>query len=91
MKILKPGKDHVWEIECTGKGNSGKGCEALLGVDREDFRYYSGGGYLDRNPEVVIRCPKCGTTTDVNRADYPQHHRDLTEWTKAWSLGEEDD
>ena len=41
MKVLKPGKKGTdWTIQhaCTGWGNGGKGCDAMLEVEKKDLR-----------------------------------------------------
>lgn len=87
MKVLRPGKDYLLEHECTGYGNGGKGCGALLGISREDLRYYSGGGYFERDPAVVFKCPCCGQTTDLGLNDWPHGASSLKRWTEAWRDG----
>jgi hypothetical protein len=37
MKVLREGRSWILEHECTGWGNGGKGCGALLGISREDL------------------------------------------------------
>lgn len=87
MKVLKPGREQKGfsvEQTCTGKGNGGGGCGALLLVERGDMRYYRGGGYLDRDPEVVFRCV-CGVTTDMSRDSWPPNASGtLKAWSPEW-------
>ncbi len=89
MKVLREGKSWILEHECTGWGNGGHGCGALLGIERSDLRYYIGGGYMDRDPAVTFRCPCCGETTDLGTNDWPRNASDLKKWTEAWRDGRE--
>lgn len=67
MKVLKEGKGYLLEVTCTGKGNGGAGCGAVLGVSKEDVymteSYDYGGGH---DIYYTIRCPRCGTETDIS-------------------------
>lgn len=87
MKVLEPGRDQKGfsvEARCTGNGNGGGGCNALLLVEQEDMRYFSGGGYFERDPEVVFRCV-CGVTTDLPSKQWPPNPRNtLTAWSAEW-------
>lgn len=86
MKVLRPGKDYLLEHECTGFGNAPyKGCGALLGINREDLRYFKGGGYMERNPAVTFKCPCCGQTTDLGLNDWPRNYTNLTPWSSEWA------
>jgi hypothetical protein len=90
MKVLEAGKRGLeWTVQhrCTGWGNGGNGCEALLEVDKADLRYVepiyaeSWGG---RDAAVNFKCPVCATVTDLGMNDWPKDYRNLTLWTKAW-------
>lgn len=69
MQILKKGRDQQgWsrKFKCTGKGNGGGGCGALLLVSEGDLYYthsYDYGGGHDIY--VTFRCGACGVETDV--------------------------
>lgn len=89
MKVLREGKSWILEHDCTGYGNGNKGCGALLGIERIDLRYFAGGGYIERDPAVVFRCPCCGQTTDLGLNDWPRQASDLVKWTEAWRDGRE--
>jgi hypothetical protein len=90
MKILKPGKlGKKWSIRhsCTGWGNSGVGCDALLELEYEDLRFFSGNDsptWGGRDPAVSFKCPCCGKLTDLGMQDWPTGYRDLERWTKDW-------
>lgn len=87
VEIIKPGRGFIAEVTCNGAGNSSTGCGALLGVNREDLRYYAGGGIMDRDPAVTVRCPACGTMTDLPRKAWPDNARDLKAFTANFAKG----
>lgn len=84
MKVLKSGNRGSIEIECTSEGNSGAGCGALLLVDRSDMHYYEGGGYMCHDTAVSIRCPECGSLTDIPPSLWPTNYEQLKRFTSAW-------
>ncbi len=92
MKILEPGKNGstTWTMQhrCTGWGNGGKGCEALLELEYNDLRYFPGtGGEVTwgyREHAVCFKCPCCGKLTDLGINDWPTGYRTLKKWTKSW-------
>lgn len=88
MKVLRPGRNYLLEHECTGWGNTGKGCGALLAVDRSDLRYYAGGGYMDHDPAVSFKCICCGQVTDLGINDWPRNYTNLTKWSSDWADGD---
>ncbi len=71
MKVLKPGREQKgWSTEatCTGEGNQGGGCGAVLLVEEADvYKTQSGGGYGGDSPEdfATFKCPSCGVQTDL--------------------------
>ena len=70
MKIITPGRQQKgWakEFSCTGHGNGGGGCGAVLLVERNDL-YRTSSSHYDGSSEhyVTFRCPSCGVETDVN-------------------------
>lgn len=69
MKVIKKGREQKgWtkKFTCTGKGNGGGGCGAVLLVSKDDFyrtssHYYDGGSdYYD-----TFMCPCCKVETDA--------------------------
>jgi hypothetical protein len=69
MEILKPGRKQTgWAIEitCTGEGNGGGGCSALLLVDQSDL-YRTFRRFYDSSSETFITftCAACGVETDL--------------------------
>lgn len=79
MKIIKPGRDQVgWarEYKCTGAGNGGGGCGAILLVEEKDLYQTSRSDYTgDTDYYVTFSCCSCGVETDID--DYPKGARDL--------------
>lgn len=70
MKVVKKGKKQscsVGKFKCTGKGNNGGGCGAVLLVSQTDLYKTSSQCYGDTLPEYFITfcCPECGVETDV--------------------------
>jgi hypothetical protein len=94
MKIIEPGKfgeENHWNMQhrCTGWGNGGKGCDALLEVDFEDLRYFAGvpgDTWGSRDPAVTFKCPCCSTLTDLGLNDWPKNYRTLPQYhsSREW-------
>lgn len=90
MKVIEAGKiGEYWSIKhrCTGWGNSGKGCEALLEIDFDDLRYCTpihSDSWGGREAAVSFKCPCCGKVTDLGLNDWPSGHHELKQWTKEW-------
>lgn len=86
MKILKPGREqHGWTTEayCTGEGNGGGGCGALLQVDESDL-YRTSSGHYDGATDyfVTFTCPSCRVETDLERVPSTIEHR--LPWEGDW-------
>lgn len=70
MQVIKPGKKKTpWskELKCTGRGNGGGGCGAILFVEKADLFYTEefereGGG----KRHTGFECPECDTITDIS-------------------------
>lgn len=84
MKVLEPGTKTLlhWTIQhrCTGWGNSGNGCDALLEIEKTDLRYFKGNDsptWGGRDPAVTFKCPCCSTLTDIGVNDWPKDYRSL--------------
>lgn len=90
MKILEPGRvGKTWSIQhrCTGWGNYGDGCEALLELELDDLRYFPsvpGDSWGSREAAVSFKCLCCGQLTDLGLNDWPTGHQTLKPWSKAW-------
>ncbi len=75
MKVLKRENTNTWGTVqiCTGYGNGGNGCGALLLVREEDIF----ATFLDdiRTPETkffyTFKCPICGRLTDILEDEIP--------------------
>ena len=70
MKLVKKGRNQTgWskEFNCTGKGNGGGGCGAVLLVSASDF-YFTHSHHYDGSSEryTTFRRPSCGVETDVD-------------------------
>lgn len=69
MKIIKKGREQKgWSKEhtCTGKGNGGGGCGALLLVSENDLYMTSRSDYTgDTDYFTTFKCPCCGVETDI--------------------------
>jgi len=68
MKVLKPGNGQKgWSTEqaCTGSGNGGGGCGAVLLVEQPNmyktFRHCRD----ETDTFVTFTCPECGVETDI--------------------------
>lgn len=69
MKVLKKGRNQkAWakEFECTGNGNKGGGCGALLLVEITDI-YLTFSSHYDGSNETyrTFSCPICKVETDI--------------------------
>ena len=68
MKVLKPGRDQngpAVEAYCTGDGNGGGGCNALLLVEEGDVFETSKSSTGETDCFTTFKCPSCGTLTDL--------------------------
>jgi hypothetical protein len=72
MKVLEKGKPWSVELKCTGAGNGGAGCGALLEVEAGDL-YTTQSHHYDGSSEsyITFTCPECKRLTDVNRQNIP--------------------
>jgi hypothetical protein len=70
VKIIKPGqreqKGWAKRFTCSGKGNGGGGCGAVLLVEEGDL-YHTYSHHYDGSSETytTFRCPQCRVQTDV--------------------------
>ena len=69
MKVLKEGtgqRDWAEEFTCTGEGNGGGGCKAVLLVERRDlFRTMSSIMGREVTHYCTFKCCECGVLTDI--------------------------
>lgn len=70
MRVIREGKGWFIEEKCTGKGNGGGGCGALLEVEKNDIYLTYSYDYLgDKSTFYTFKCPCCGTENDID-AEY---------------------
>ncbi len=72
MKVLKKGRPQKgWtkEYKCTGKGNKGGGCGALLQVEEDDLFLTQSHARDEITEYISFRCCECGVITDIWNAD----------------------
>ena len=73
MKIIEYGEK--MQYRCSGNGNGGNGCKALLEVERSDMRYLdgiSGDSWGSSDASVSFKCPCCKQLTDIPISKWPQ-------------------
>lgn len=76
MRVLKHGrKQHGWakELQCTGAGNEGGGCGALLLVEQDDLFQTTRNCRDETESFATFRCPECGVLTDLGPGQSPIH------------------
>lgn len=79
MKVIKKGRPQKgWakELACTGFGNGGGGCGAILLVEEGDL-YPTGSSSCDGTSETytTFQCIACGVETDVTDSSAPRPTR----------------
>lgn len=86
MKVLQPGrpqKGWTTELKCTGRGNGGGGCGALLLVSEDDLyhthHYDYGGGH---DVYTTFKCAACGVETDTESYRGSKSLPDKNDWVK---------
>lgn len=70
MKVIKPGRSQTgYSIEqtCTGRGNGGGGCSAVLLVEAADLYMTQVHCRDETDSFVTFKCAACGVLTDVER------------------------
>jgi len=74
MRVIKKGSgQRGWakEYTCTGKGNGGGGCGAVLMVEEGDLYITSSTCRDETDYYVTFRCCECGVENDIPTADVP--------------------
>lgn len=69
MKIVTPGRPQAgYSIEqtCTGRGNGGGGCLAVLLVEAADLYVTQSHSRDETDSFVTFKCAACGVLTDVS-------------------------
>jgi hypothetical protein len=74
MKVLKPGRNQKgWSKKktCTGKGNGGGGCGAVLLVEQGDI--FLTHNYVRDEHDIfhTFKCVACGVLTDFEEGEVP--------------------
>jgi hypothetical protein len=74
MKVIKKGrKQKGWskEFKCTGKGNGGGGCGAILLVSKGDI-YQTSSHHYDGSSDYynTFTCPCCRVETDIDNLPF---------------------
>lgn len=73
MKVLekgRPQKGWATQAKCTGKGNGGGGCGALLLVEQGDLFWTYSSHYNETDEFVTFKCVECGVNTDLSNVPY---------------------
>jgi transcription elongation factor Elf1 len=87
MKIVKPGRPQKgWskKFKCTGKGNGGGGCGAVLLVEEGDLYTTSSSHYDGSNDYyTTFTCVACGVRTDVEVPSGVKVHSSEQAWRAA--------
>ena len=87
MRVIKKGRKQTgWakELACTGAGNDGGGCGAVLLVDSTDL-FQTAHHCYDGSSDyyVTFKCAECGVLTDVKDCKIrPQELPSQREWDK---------
>jgi hypothetical protein len=90
MNVLKKGRSQKgWakEFSCTGNGNNGGGCGALLLVEEPDL-FHTCKCYVDGGTDyfTTFQCCECGVLTDLPESETPpnagRHLPHFNEWKK---------
>jgi len=74
MKVLEEGRPvKSWSTErrCTGKGNRGGGCGALLLVELTDLFRTESHALHETDHYVTFECVQCGVWTDLPDSQQP--------------------
>ena len=91
MKILEPAADAAtWSMtcECTGKGNSGRGCGATLLISADDVYTTFQTGRLSTKTYKTIRCCHCGAETDLENVPESIGNNTKSNWIMRQQLSE---
>lgn len=79
MEVIKKGwpqKGWTSKFTCSGKGNGGGGCGAVLLVSERDL-YYTHSHHYDGSSETykTFTCCECGVETDITAPVIPKGKR----------------
>ena len=68
MKLIQKGRDQktpAKELECTGKGNGGNGCGAILLVEETDVFATTSQARDETTHYTTFQCSECNDWTDI--------------------------
>jgi hypothetical protein len=88
MKIIeagRPQKGWAKEFECTGSGNKGGGCGALLLVEIGDLFITESHARDETDTFITFECIACGVWTDIPSNDAPKNTHNFLPY-KQWKL-----
>jgi hypothetical protein len=69
---------------CTGDGNGGGGCGALLLVEEADIFHTESYARDEMTRYATFMCSECGVLTDFDDGEVPSHVWDRAPSQKAW-------
>ena len=76
MKVIKKGRHQKgWSFQtvCTGNGNDGGGCEAVLLVEEADIYRTESHARDETTAYATFQCPECDVLTDLPDGKVPSH------------------
>lgn len=67
MEVIESGNGE-WSknVRCTGTGNGGGGCGALLKINKSDLAHTTSHARDETTHYATIKCVSCGAFTDVS-------------------------
>lgn len=78
MRVIEKGtgqRGWAQEFRCTGKGNGGGGCQALLLVEQGDVFATWSHARDESERHNTFRCCMCGVLTDIGRVPFQPRER----------------
>lgn len=89
MRVIQKGRDQKgWSKEqtCTGKGNQGGGCGAVLLVEQDDLFNTFNHCRDETDTFVTFRCPECGVLTDITDSPRGVKLPEMRAWKAAHGI-----
>jgi len=87
MRLLEAGRPQQgWSMQkrCTGRGNGGGGCDALLLVEQGDVFSTESHARDETTRYATFECPGCGVLTDFSNGEVPSHVLGAMKSHKEW-------